>query len=87
VPSVLRVGERGAIVDGSVHTPRTAEVVDEVGAGDALAAGLAYGLLKGWSPTACAHAGNVDAARVLAGTGDRETLPQLEDVEADLAPA
>jgi len=87
VPSVVRVGERGAIVEGvPVPPPRTETVVDEVGAGDAFAAGFVYGLLHGWSPPACAHAANVVAARALAGTGDWETLPRLEDVRAELRP-
>lgn len=85
LPCVVRVGERGAIVDGrAVPPPRTAAIVDEVGAGDAFAAGFAYGLLSGWSPPACAHSGNVIAARALAGTGDWETLPRLEEVRAEL---
>ncbi len=51
VPSVIRVGARGAIVDGvEVPPPRTASVVDEVGAGDAFAAGFVYGLLQGVEP-------------------------------------
>ena len=85
VPAVVRVGARGAIVDGvEVAPPRHAEVVDEVGAGDAFAAGFVYGLLQSWAPAACAHAGNVIAAGALAGTGDWETLPRLDDVRADL---
>ena len=49
--SVIRVGARGAIVDGvEVPPPRTASVVDEVGAGDAFAAGFVYGLLHGLEP-------------------------------------
>lgn len=85
VPSVVRVGERGAIVDGvEVPPPRAATVVDEVGAGDAFAAGFAYGLLQGWEPRQCVHAANVIAAGALAGTGDWETLPRLADVRADL---
>jgi 2-dehydro-3-deoxygluconokinase len=85
VPSVIRVGARGAIVEGvEVPPPRAASVVDEVGAGDAFAAGFVYGLLNGWSPTECARAGNVIAAGPLAGTGDWETLPRLEEVHADL---
>jgi 2-dehydro-3-deoxygluconokinase len=62
-------------------------VVDEIGAGDAFAAGFAYGLLQGWASTECAHAGNVLAARALAGTGDWETLPRLADVESELSPS
>jgi len=85
VPSVIRVGARGAIVDGIEVPPlRTASVVDEVGAGDAFAAGFAYGLLHGWGSAACPRAGNVIAAGALAGTGDWETLPRLEDVQAEL---
>lgn len=85
VPSVIRVGARGAVVDGvEVPPPRTASVVDEVGAGDAFAAGFVYGLLHGWSAAESARAGNVVAAGALAGTGDWETLPHLDDVRADL---
>jgi 2-dehydro-3-deoxygluconokinase len=83
--TVVRVGARGAIVDGvEVPPPRTATVVDEIGAGDAFAAGFAYGLLQGWPAVDCAHAGNVIAAGALAGTGDWETLPYLADVQARL---
>ncbi len=85
--TVIRVGARGAIVDGlEVPPTRTVAVVDEVGAGDAFAAGFAYGLLRGWPPADCAHTGNVIAAAALAGTGDWETLPRLADVHADLSP-
>ena len=87
VRAVLRVGARGAIVDGEeVPPPRLADALDEVGAGDAFAAGFAYGLLEGWPPRDCARAGNLIAAGALAGTGDWETLPRLEDVEAALQP-
>ena len=85
VRTVLRVGARGAVVDGvTVPPPREVAVVDEIGAGDAFAAGFAYGLLAGRPPEACAHAGNVLAAHALAGTGDWETLPRLADVAGEL---
>ena len=85
--TVLRVGSRGAVVDGvTVPPPRAVSVVDEIGAGDAFAAGFAYGLLEGWEPAACARAGNVLAAHALAGTGDWETLPRLVDVADALRP-
>jgi 2-dehydro-3-deoxygluconokinase len=85
--TVIRVGGRGAIVDGvEVAPPRAVAVVDEIGAGDAFAAGFAYGLLQGWAPPACARAGHVIAARALAGTGDWETLPRLAEVSELLAP-
>ncbi len=83
--TVLRVGARGAIVDGvRVPCPREVEVVDEIGAGDAFAAGFAYGLLAGWAPAAATYAGNVLAAHALTGTGDWETAPHLREVEAEL---
>jgi 2-dehydro-3-deoxygluconokinase len=86
--TVVRVGARGAVVDGvTVPPPREVAVVDEIGAGDAFAAGFAYGLLQGRPPAACAHAGNVLAACALAGTGDWETLPYLADVVDELEPS
>jgi sugar/nucleoside kinase (ribokinase family) len=85
--AVVRVGARGAMVDGEqVPPPRLAEVLDEVGAGDAFAAGFAFGLLEGWSPRECARAGNAVAACALAGTGDWETLPRLVELERLLQP-
>ncbi len=87
VRTCLRVGERGALVDGEeVPPPRSARVVDEVGAGDAFAAGFAYGLLQGWPPRACAQAGNLVAGYALAGTGDWETLPRLPEILRALQP-
>ena len=68
-----------------VEPPASAEsVVDDVGAGDAFAAGFALGLMRGWEPGACARAGHVIAAHALRGTGDWETLPQLDAVAAEL---
>jgi 2-dehydro-3-deoxygluconokinase len=84
-PTVIRLGARGARVDGvDVAPPRLVDVVDEVGAGDAFAAGFAYGLLQGCAPPDCAHCGNVIASAALAGTGDWETLPRLAEVQDDL---
>jgi 2-dehydro-3-deoxygluconokinase len=85
--TVVRVGERGAIVAGElVPPPRVTDVVDEIGAGDAFAAGFGYGLLHGWSPPDCARAGNLLAGFALRGTGDWETAPRLEDVADELEP-
>jgi len=85
VPCVVRVGADGALVEGEAVPPaRVVEVVDEVGAGDAFAAGFVYGLLQGWAPRACAQAGNLIAAFTLGGTGDWELLPRLDDVAGDL---
>ena len=55
-------------------------VVDEVGAGDAFAAGFAYGLLSGRDVRGCAQAAHAIAAWALRGTGDWETLPRLDEV-------
>jgi 2-dehydro-3-deoxygluconokinase len=73
---------RGAVVDGvEVLAPRQEAVVDEVGAGDAFAAGFAYGLLQGWDPPDCVRAAHTIAACALRGTGDWETLPRLDEVQ------
>jgi sugar/nucleoside kinase (ribokinase family) len=85
----VRVGAEGAFVRGRsglvrVPVPRLVSVFDEIGAGDGFAAGFSYGLLQGWGPSACAAAGNVIAAAALAGTGDWETFPRLQEVRDDL---
>jgi 2-dehydro-3-deoxygluconokinase len=64
---------------------RAEEVIDEIGAGDAFAAGFAYGLLQGWEPERCCRAAHVIAGWALRGTGDWETLPRLDEVR-DLLP-
>lgn len=92
---VERVGE-GVVVrtagsatiatrDSSVEvaSPRRETVVDEVGAGDAFAAGFAYGLLRGRSPRAAVEAAHAVAAWALRGTGDWETLPRRREVFPD----
>ncbi len=77
----IRLGERGAFVEGAiVPPPDLVTVRDEIGAGDAFDAGFVYGLLHGWEPPACARSGHVIAAHAVQGTGDWETLPHLNDV-------
>jgi len=78
--AVVRIGAGGAVllVDGAAITvppERVVDVIDEVGAGDAFAAGFAYGLLNDWDPLEAAVAGNRLAAASLEGPGDWETLP------------
>jgi 2-dehydro-3-deoxygluconokinase len=63
-----------------VPPPRREAVVDEVGAGDAFAAGFVYGLLDGRPPSAAVELAHVVAARALGGTGDWETLPRREEL-------
>lgn len=88
---VVRVGREGALVHANAMVTAVApdhleEVHDEVGAGDAFAAGFAYGLLNQWQPTDCVRAANTLAARALRGTGDWETLPYFAEIEDDLTP-
>ena len=63
-----------------VAPPRDEQVVDEVGAGDAFAAGFAYGLLGGREPAECVRLAHTLAATALRGTGDWETLPRLAEL-------
>lgn len=85
---VVRVGARGAYVDGTlVETPRIVDVTDEVGAGDGFDAGFVYGLLRDCDPPECVHAAHIIAAQTLSGTGDWETLPYLHEVRDLLAAA
>jgi 2-dehydro-3-deoxygluconokinase len=90
--AVVRSRSRGTLVrvEGElrvVASPTVASVLDEIGAGDGFAAGFIYGLLHGWSPQESVRAGKVVAIRALAGTGDWETLPRLEEVRAELSAA
>jgi 2-dehydro-3-deoxygluconokinase len=87
--AVVRVGERGALVAAGgtvseVAPARVEPVVDEIGAGDAFAAGFCFGLLQGWEPERCTNAANVVAGFALRGRGDWETLPRLDEVLAVL---
>ena len=89
--AVVRAADRGSLVAAAgevitVEPQRAEEVVDEVGAGDAYAAGFVFGLLQGWDPAACARAGHVIAGWALRGTGDWETLPRLDEVRGLLRP-
>jgi 2-dehydro-3-deoxygluconokinase len=89
--AVVRVGREGAVLQDkstvtAVPPEHLEQVQDEVGAGDAFAAGFAYGLLNEWRSTDCVRAGNVLAARALRGTGDWETLPYLAEIEGELLP-
>lgn len=87
--AVIRIGADGALVWVGqrlewVKPPRVVQVVDEVGAGDAFAAGFAYGLLNGWAPQSCARAGNLIAATALRGKGDWETVARFAEIQKDL---
>ena len=85
---VVRTAGSALVVGGGERTEVATGrevVVDEVGAGDAFAAGFAYGLLQGRPPHEAAQAGHTIAAHALRGTGDWETLPRLSEVRDLLA--
>jgi 2-dehydro-3-deoxygluconokinase len=83
--AVVRVGARGAVLldrDDAVviPPPRLIDVIDEVGAGDAFAAGFVFALLGGEPAPAAVRVANRLAAASLEGTGDWETLPHRADL-------
>lgn len=84
--AVVRVGARGAVLledagEVVVPPPAVIDVVDEVGAGDAFAAGFVFALLRGDAPRAATATANRLAGAALQGSGDWETLPYLADLE------
>ena len=86
---VVKDGSRRALAigrDGGVlATPALAvEVVEPVGAGDAFAAGLLTGLLRGEQLDRCLRRGHLGAAAVLTVPGD--TAPPLDPALLDLDP-
>ena len=86
--TAIRLGKRGALVAGEIVPPPTlVDIRDEVGAGDAFAAGFVYGLLEGYAFDGCARAGHLIAGYALKGTGDWETLPRSSDVAGLLRPS
>jgi 2-dehydro-3-deoxygluconokinase len=86
VSAVVRSADGAVVAAGGevseVAAQRPDDVVDEVGAGDAFAAGFAYGLLQGWPAHTATEAAHAIAAWALRGTGDWETLPRLDEVRA-----
>jgi 2-dehydro-3-deoxygluconokinase len=83
---VVKLGADGAlaITDDRqvIHSPgmHLERVVDPVGAGDAFAAGLLSGLLKGWSTEDALHLANRCGALSMTSPGDMESLPMWADV-------
>ena len=83
--AVVRIGVGGAQLLGpagaiTVAPAAIVDVVDEIGAGDAFAAGFEFGLLEALTPHEAVVQANKMAAAALSGTGDWETLPSLEDL-------
>jgi 5-dehydro-2-deoxygluconokinase len=85
---VLKRGERGATVfaDGEeVDVPGfPVEVVNGLGAGDAFAAALGHGLLRGLPLVEAVRRGTVAGALVAAQLACSEAMPRLEELEAAL---
>ena len=85
---VLKRGERGATVyeDGEeTEVPGfPVEVVNGLGAGDAFAAALGHGLLRGLSLVDAVRRGTVAGALVAAQLACSEAMPRLEELEAAL---
>jgi 2-dehydro-3-deoxygluconokinase len=82
---VVKLGAQGAIViegDRLIHAPAAAleRVVDPVGAGDAFAAGLVAGLLRGDSIEDALPLAHRCGAQAMTAPGDMEALPLWEDV-------
>lgn len=65
-----------------IHQPAyPTNVADTTGCGDVFHAGVAYGLLRGWSPERCLDLGAWAAASVAAHLGGRRGIPTGEALE------
>ena len=86
---VVKRGERGATVyeDGkeAAIPGHPVEVVNGLGAGDAFAAALGHGLLRGLSLADAVRRGTVAGALVAAQLACSEAMPRLEELEEALA--
>jgi 5-dehydro-2-deoxygluconokinase len=85
---VLKRGERGATVyEDGVETEvpgRVVDVVNGLGAGDALAAAVGHGLVRGLPLEEAVRRGTVAGAIVAAQLACSEAMPRLEELEAAL---
>jgi 5-dehydro-2-deoxygluconokinase len=85
---VLKRGERGAtVIEHGEETDVGAypvEVVNGLGAGDAFAAALGHGLLRGLSLVEAARRGSVAGGIVASRLACSEAMPRLEELEAAL---
>ena len=77
-----RIYERGKSVDVA---PFRIDVLNVLGAGDAFAAGLLYGLCRGWSLARAARVGNATGAIIVTRHGCANFMPTWPEVEAFVA--
>jgi 5-dehydro-2-deoxygluconokinase len=87
---VLKRGERGATIfrpgeAPSDVAPFVIEVLNVLGAGDAFASGLIYGLLQGWELERAARMGCATGAIVVTRHGCANFMPTLAEVEEFVA--
>jgi 5-dehydro-2-deoxygluconokinase len=87
-PLVVKRGERGATVyedgDETEVAGSPVEVVNGLGAGDAFAAALGHGLLRGLPLVEAVRRGNIAGAIVASQLACSEAMPRLEQLEAAL---
>jgi 2-dehydro-3-deoxygluconokinase len=82
---VVKLGADGALAVSNVDVVHgrgvpLARVVDPVGAGDAFAAGLLSGVLRGLAMPACLQLANRCGALAMSAPGDMEALPTSQEV-------
>ncbi len=84
---VVKRGSNGADIylnDGKViHAkPYPVEIYNTLGAGDAFASGLIYGILNGWDMQKSARLGNATGAIVVTRHGCANFMPTMDEVNA-----
>jgi len=87
---VLKRGERGATIYRPNQPPANVppfqiEVLNVLGAGDAFASGLIYGITQGWELERAARMGCATGAIVVTRHGCANFMPTLPEVEAFVA--
>jgi 2-dehydro-3-deoxygluconokinase len=85
---VLKLGAQGALAvtpDQLTRAPayRLERVIDPVGAGDAFAAGLLSGLLRGFGIADALRLANRCGALAMSAPGDMESLPRRAEVDVE----
>lgn len=82
---VLKLGERGALVatvEGQALVPAfPIQAVDTAGAGDAFAAGLAWGMCQGWPLVQAVRFANACGAVAASRFGTMPSMPRMDEVE------